>query len=167
MNKDKFDEFIKIAKKLNDNEIIPLLMGSVGLEIITGKDWDAQDLDIHVPGDHRGWEVPPELSIYNWEDIVQIMNSMEYRLIDLHEHEFCKDGLSVEFGIIDTLPDFAGVQLEDLEMHQWGDVKYYLLNPEQYLRVYKSSSKDRYRADQNNNKDFKKITFLEEMMINE
>lgn len=28
-----------------------------------GKRRDAQDLDIHVPGDKRGWEVPPELSI--------------------------------------------------------------------------------------------------------
>src|SRR5690606_5261871 len=159
MDNQKFDEFIKIAKRLNDNEIIPLLMGSVGLEIITGKSWDAQDLDIHVPGDKRGWEVPPELSIHNWIDIVKIMNSMEYRLIDLHEHEFSKEGLSVEFGIIDTLPNFAGVKLEDLEMQQKGDVKFFLLNPEQYLSVYEASSKDSYRADKNNNKDIKKIDF--------
>lgn len=144
MDNHKYDEFIEIAKKLNDIEIIPLLMGSVGLEAITGKSWDAQDLDIHVPGDKRGWEVPPELSIHNWIDI---MNSMEYSLIDLHENEFYKGGLSVEFGIIDTLPNFAGVQLEDLEIHQKRNVKYYLLNPEQYLCVYESSSKDSYRAD--------------------
>lgn len=97
---------------------------------------DAQDLDVHVPGDKRGWEVPPELSIHNWIDIVKIMNSLGYSLIDLHEHEFSKVRLSVEFGIIDTLPNFAGVQLEDLEIHQKGDVKYYLLNLEQYLLVY-------------------------------
>ena len=164
MNKHKFDEFIKIAKKLNDIEIIPLLMGSVGLEVITGKSWDAQDLDIHVSGDKRGWEVPPELNIHNWNEIVNIMNLMEYSLIDLHEHEFSKEGLSVDFGIIDTLPSFAGVQLEDLEMHQMGDVKYYLLNPNQYLSVYESSSKDSYRADNNNSKDFRKIDFLKSMV---
>ncbi|MCM3618424.1 phosphoribosylanthranilate isomerase [Sutcliffiella horikoshii] len=160
MNNYKFDEFIKIAKKLNNIEIIPLLMGSVGLEVVTGKSWDAQDIDIHVPGDKRGWEVPPELNIHNWNEIVNMMNLMEYSLIDLHEHEFSKDGLSVEFGIMDTLPCFAGVPLEDLEMHQTGDVKYYLLNPKQYLSVYESSSKDSYRADNNNNKDIKKIHFL-------
>lgn len=161
MNNNKFDEFIKIAKKLNDIEIIPLLMGSVGLEVVTGKSWDAQDLDIHVHGDKRGWEVPPELSIFNWKDIMNIMISMGYSLIDLHEHEFFKEGLfPIEFGIIDTLPDFAGVQLEDLELHQQGEVKYYLLNPEQYLSVYESSSKDNYRADKNNSKDIKKIEFL-------
>lgn len=40
------------------------------------------------------------------------------------------------------------------------DVKFYLLNPKQYLCVYESSSKDSYRTDKNNNKDFKKIDFL-------
>jgi hypothetical protein len=166
MNHHKFNEFIKITKNLNDSGIIPLLMGSVGLEVITGKSWDAGDLDIHVPGDERGWEVPPESSIYNWNEIVKIMNSMEYRLIDLHEHEFSKDGLSVEFGIIDTLPDFAGIRVEDLEMHRKGDVKYYLLNPEQYLRVYESSSKDSYRADKNNHKDIGKIEYLKSLKNN-
>ena len=167
MDNHKYDEFIEIAKKLNDIEIIPLLMGSVGLEAITGKSWDAQDLDIHVPGDKRGWEVPPELSIHNWIDIVNIMNSMEYTLIDLHEHEFYKEGVSVEFGIIDTLPNFAGVQLEELEIHQKRNVKYYLLNLEQYLCVYESSSKDSYRADKNNHKDIRKINFLKSIINND
>ncbi|MCA0173004.1 phosphoribosylanthranilate isomerase [Bacillus sp. RAR_GA_16] len=162
----KFDEFLKITKKLNNSDIIPLLMGSVGLEVITSKSWNAQDIDIHVPGDKRGWEVAPELSIHNWMDIVNIMNSMGYRLIDLHEHEFFKEGLSVEFGIMDTLPSFAGVPLEDLEMRQHEGVKYYLLTPEQYLRVYNASSKDSYRADQNNNKDIRKIEFLKEAGFN-
>ncbi|MFJ7649937.1 phosphoribosylanthranilate isomerase [Lysinibacillus sp. NPDC097279] len=163
MNNQKFNEFIKIAKKLNEIKIIPLLMGSVGLEVVTGENWEAQDLDIHVPGDKRGWEVPPEISIHNWIDIVKIMESMAYSLIDLHEHEFTKEGLSVQFGIIDTLPNFAGVQLDDLEMQQKEEVKYYLLNPAQYLYVYKASSKDSYRADKNNNKDLIKIDFLKNM----
>ncbi|QAS53055.1 phosphoribosylanthranilate isomerase [Halobacillus litoralis] len=160
MSSGMFDEFIKIAQKLNDIDVIPLLMGSVGLEVITGESWNAEDIDIHVPGDKRGWEVPPELSIHNWMGIVTLMNFMGYRLIDLHEHEFSKGGLSVEFGIIDTLPTFAGVQLKDLEMQQLGSVKYYLLNHEQYLCVYEASSKDSYRADQNNHKDLRKIDFL-------
>lgn len=139
-------------------------MGSVGLEVVTGKSWGAKDLDIHVPGDERGWIVPPELSIYNWDDIMKVMNSLGYSLIDLHEHEFFKEGFfSVEFGVIDTLPDFAGVQLEDLELHKKGEVKYYLLNPQQYLSVYKSSSIDSYRANKNNNKDILKIDFLNSM----
>jgi hypothetical protein len=165
MNNYKFNEFKKIAKKLNNIDIIPLLMGSVGLEVVTGKSWDAQDLDIHIPGDRRGWEVPPELNIHKWNQVVEIMKSMGYRLIDLHEHEFSKEGLSVEFGIIDTLPSFSGVNLEDLKMHKMGEVKYYLLNPKQYLSVYEASSKDSYRADNNNNKDISKINFLNGMVF--
>ncbi|AVQ98170.1 phosphoribosylanthranilate isomerase [Oceanobacillus iheyensis] len=161
---DKFAEFIRITKKLNDINIIPLLMGSVGLEVVTGKSWQAQDLDIHVPGDKRGWEVPPELSIHNWEKIVEIMSSIGYTLVDLHEHEFSNGELSVEFGIMDTLPEFAGVPLEDLEIHQEGDTKYYLLTKSQYLAVYEASSLDSYRADQNNNKDLRKIDFLKDVI---
>lgn len=163
----KFDAFIKITEKLNTIGIVPLLMGSVGLEIITGKDWNAKDLDIHVPGDKRGWEVPPETAIDNWEAIKIMMNDLGYRLINLHEHEFYKDGLfSVEFGIIDTLPDFAGVKLDELELHQSGDAQFYLLNPKQYLALYKVSSRDSYRSDKNNHKDFVKIDFLENQSDN-
>ncbi|MEH7380928.1 phosphoribosylanthranilate isomerase [Bacillus sp. JJ1533] len=165
MSNHKFDEFIKITKKLNVIDIIPLLMGSVGLEIITGRSWDAQDLDIHVPGDERGWEVPPELSIHNWSEIMNIMETMGYNLIDLHEHEFSKGGLSVEFGIIDTLPNFAGVKIEDLEIHQFRDVKYYLPNVEQYISIYEASAEDSYRADKNNKKDSRKIEFLKNMKL--
>ncbi|MFQ3543983.1 phosphoribosylanthranilate isomerase [Halobacillus rhizosphaerae] len=164
MDHHKFNEFLKIAKKLNETKIIPLLMGSVGLEVITNKSWHPQDLDIHVPGDQRGWEVPPELSIHNWADVRKVMQSIGYRLIDLHEHAFLKEGLLVEFGIMDTLPHFAGVQLEDLVMQHHGEVSYYLLRPEQYLSVYTASSKDSYRADQNDNKDIRKIEFLEKII---
>ncbi|MGM0752494.1 MAG: phosphoribosylanthranilate isomerase [Bacillota bacterium] len=163
-NHHKFNVFIEVARKLNGIGITPLLMGSVGLEVVTDRSWDAQDLDIHVPGDKRGWEVPAETSIHNWNEIVEIMNSMGYTLIDLHEHEFSKDGLSVEFGIIDTLPEFAGIKIEDLKVHQNGDVRYYLLNPQQYLHVYEASSKDSYRADQNNHKDLSKMEYLNDLV---
>ncbi|GAA5416804.1 hypothetical protein Pryu01_01843 [Paraliobacillus ryukyuensis] len=164
MKNHKFDTFINIAKELNQLSITPLLMGSVGLEVVTGKNWDAKDLDIHVPGDPRGWEMPPEQNIYQWERIVAIMQGMHFQLIDLHEHEFSEKELSVEFGIIDTLPRFAGVELTDLNLQQTGEATYYLLTPEQYLRVYQASSKDSYRSDNNNSKDLKKIAFLRQLL---
>ena len=160
---EKFYEFLTIAKKLNDIHIIPLLMGSVGLEIVTHVNWDAQDLDIHVPGDKRGWEVPADQSIFDWQRIVEIMESLEYRLIDLHEHEFQKNDLSVGFGIIDTLPSFAGVLLEDLKIHQKDGIQFYLLTAHQYLNVYRASSKDSYRAKNNNYKDMRKLDYLKKM----
>ena len=156
----KFNLFLQIAKKLNERNITPLLMGSVGLESVTKKDWDSKDLDIHLPGDKRGWEVPAEASIYNWGDIVVLMNSIGFELVDLHEHEFVKNKISVEFGIIDTLPTFAGIMLEDLKLYTVEDVNFFMLTAKQYLKVYQASSQDSYRSDHNNDKDLKKINYL-------
>ena len=160
----KYEEFLRITKKLNEIGIIPLLMGSVGLEVVTNRSWDAEDIDIHVPGDKRGWEVPPEESIFEWEEIMDVMKSLGYTLIDLHEHAFSNKGLCVEFGIIDTLPSFAGVELKELEIYQDRGVNFHLLNIPQYIKVYEASSKDSYRADQNNHKDSRKIDFLKNRM---
>ncbi|MCG7343649.1 phosphoribosylanthranilate isomerase [Sporosarcina sp. ACRSL] len=157
---EKFSVFLQIAKELNAINIIPLLMGSVGLEIVTKRNWDASDLDIHVPGDSRGWEAPAETALHNWQDIMSIMEQLGYELIDLHEHEFRKNDISVEFGIVDTLPDFAGIQLNELEVHSTEGIEYYLLSAEQYLAVYEASSKDSYRAENNNFKDLEKIKYL-------
>ena len=54
--KDKFAEFLKIASQLNKMGIVPLLMGSLGLEQVTGQDWQARDIDIHVHGDKRDFQ---------------------------------------------------------------------------------------------------------------
>lgn len=162
MNQDKYKIFLEITKKLNKINIIPLLMGSVGLELLTNKSFNSNDLDIHVPGDKRGREVDPKLNIFNWGKISIVMNELGYSLIDLHEHEFEKGCLSVSFGIIDTLPEFAGIELDELELKEDNNIKYYLLTLEQYLKVYEASSKDSYRNDNNNMKDFEKIKFLHE-----
>ncbi|MFD1413101.1 hypothetical protein [Oceanobacillus jeddahense] len=108
MQNNKFTNFLIIAKQLNQRNITPLLMGSVGLEVVTGKNWNAQDLDIHVPGDKRGWKVPPEQAVFDWEEIINSMLSLGYSLVDLHEHEFEKDGLAVGFGIMDSYQPLPG-----------------------------------------------------------
>lgn len=156
--------FLEIAQELNQIGITPLLMGSVGLEQRTGRDWQAGDLDIHVPSDPRGWEAPDEGRIYQFEELNAIMEKLGFHLVDRHEHEFQKDDLSVEFGGINSLPDFAGVALEDLEEMVDQGVHYYLPTLEQYLNIYKASSKDSYRAENNNLKDFAKIEYLQEVL---
>ena len=64
MTSKQINEFLKITQKLNQLAIIPLIMGAVGLEIVTQKDWQAQDIDIHVPGTKGGWEIPAENQIH-------------------------------------------------------------------------------------------------------
>lgn len=159
-----FSAFLEIAEQLNKLGITPLLMGSVGLEKRTGRNWQARDLNIHVPSDPRGWEAPDDERIYRADELIAMMNQLGYVLVDRHEHEFQKDGLSVEFGGLDSLPAFAGVELEDLEELDTDGIHYYLPTLEQYLKIYQASSQDSYRADQNNQKDFAKIDYLKEVL---
>ncbi|MFA9493493.1 phosphoribosylanthranilate isomerase [Streptococcus sp. E17BB] len=156
-----YQEFLTIARELNQIGIVPLLMGSVGLEQVTGRDWQSRDLDIHVPSDLRGWEAPDEGRIYRFDELNAIMERLGYQLVDRHEHEFQKTGKSVEFGGLHSLPNFAGVDLEEVEDE---GVHYYLPNVEQYLKIYLASSKDSYRAENNNQKDFAKIAYLKSIV---
>lgn len=155
-----FDEFKVICLELNKAGITPTLMGSLGLEFVSKEDWEPSDIDIHVPGDPRGWEAPDELRIYNWDKIMGLMEKLGYDLVDVHEHEFQKNGLSVEYGTIDALYDFAGISEADIELISLEGIEFRVPNLEQYLSIYEASSKDSYRNDNNNNKDFKKIAWL-------
>ena len=56
-----FEEFKNICFYLNRVGITPTLMGSLGLEYRTKENWEPSDIDIHVPGDPRGWEAPDHL----------------------------------------------------------------------------------------------------------
>ena len=46
-----YKEFLQITKKLNEEGIIPLLIGSLGLKYLTKTNWDSGDIDIAVKGD--------------------------------------------------------------------------------------------------------------------
>lgn len=160
----KFDEFLKITTLLNESGITPLLMGSLGLEYVTQKDWNARDVDIHVPGDPRGWEAPDNVRIYNWTFICTIMKKLGYQLIDLHEHEFSNGVFSVEFGVLDTLPKSTGIPLDKLELKNENEATFFLPSEEQYLKIYTSSFQDSYRAKKNNYKDLNKIQYLKSIV---
>lgn len=155
-----FEEFKIICLQLNKAGIIPTLMGSLGLEFTSKVHWDPSDIDIHVPGDPRGWEAPDELRIYQWDTIMLVMKELGYDLIDMHEHEFQKKGVSVEYGTIDSLYDFAGISESDIELIQVDGITFRVPNLKQFLRIYEASSKDSYRNGNNNNKDFRKIEWL-------
>lgn len=161
---DKFAEFLKITAQLNKMGIIPLLMGSLGLELVTGLDWQARDIDIHVHGDERGWEAPDEERIFDMDKIEPMMEQFGYRLVDLHEHEFQKEGLSVEFAAMETLEAFSGVPVEKLTRREVEGVQFLLPTSEQFLAIYRASSQDSYRNENNNQKDFAKIAYLEKMI---
>lgn len=157
---DFFSEFKIICKELNKEGIIPTLMGSLGLQYVSKVCWNPSDIDIHVPGDPRGWEAPDELRIYNRDKILSVMNCLGYGLIDLHEHEFQKNGVSVEYGTIDSLYEFAGISEEDINLVEEEGLTFRVPSLAQFLSIYEASSKDSYRNDQNNSKDFVKIDWI-------
>ena len=159
-----YQAFLEIARELNGMGIHPLLMGSLGFEIRTKRSWNARDIDIHVPSDPRGWAVPDDKRIHQREQLLALMEKLGFIFTDPHEHEFQRDGIAVEFGGLHSLLEFAGVPLEDLEEMEDQGVRYYLPNLEQYLKIYLASSKDSYRAENNNNKDFAKIDYLKEIL---
>ena len=159
-----FHEFLRIAGRLNEATIVPLLMGSVGMEYVTRRNWHSRDIDIHVPGDPLGWDAPDATRIHDWDLIMTIMSCLQYELVDLHEHEFTDGRHDVEFGVIDTLPEFAGIAVSDVQQLCVDGVRFRLPSAEQYLRIYRRSSQDSYRADNNNRKDLAKITYLRRLV---
>ncbi len=163
----KWDAFLEITKKLNQAGITPLLMGSLGLEYVTQKSWQARDIDIHVSGDVRGWEAPDESRIAQWPLILAVMEDLGYQLIDLHEHEFVKANHSVEFGVLDTLPEFAGIKLADFKRVSRNGIQFLVPTAQQFLQIYLSSAEDSYRAENNNHKDKEKIDYLKQFLEEE
>lgn len=72
-----FEIFLEIAKELNQMWTTSLLIGTVGLEDRTGRLWQARVVDIHVPSNPRGWEVPDEEQIYRTVELTAM--SMNFR----------------------------------------------------------------------------------------
>ena len=148
----KYDIFLQIAKELNEKlGISPLLFGSLGLGQRLGMDLSPDDIDILVPK-HFLHE--------NWRHLVDIMSGLGFELYDLHEHAFRRDA-SAAFAEFESLTDFAGVDISKIPAVNDRDINFFLLGLEDYLKVYRASSKDSYRRNKNNGKDFHKIELIE------
>ena len=75
--------------------------------------------------------IPEAFLDEEWNDVVTVMNDNGYALYDLHEHAFEESG-----------------------------VYYYLLDLQDYLKVYSASSKDGYRKNIKDKKDEEKIKLI-------
>ena len=71
------------------------------------------------------------------------------------------DGAAYSYADIEDLESFAGINTEDIEMYEADGVRFLLLSLEQYLAVYKQSSKDGYRVNVRQKEDADKIRFIE------
>jgi len=135
--------------------IEPLLYGSLGLELRTGEDLGADDIDILVPG---------AFVRERWDGFRAVLEENGYRLIDVHEHEFEKDGMHFAYAQIEGLDEFAGVRVEEIETIDKEGCRFMLLDLRQYLQVYEASVKDGYRIEVRGKKDAEKIRFIKERL---
>ena len=153
MSTSKFNFFLENARFLSDKlGIVPLLYGSLGLEYLTGDVLGADDIDILVPC---------VFITERWHEFKALLEVQGYVLADEHEHTFARDGVAYSYADIEDLEPFAGINTEDIEMHEADGVRFLLLSLEQYLLVYQKSSKDGYRVNVRQKKDADKIRFIE------
>ena len=153
MRTNKFNFFLENARLLSEKfDIVPLLYGSLGLEYLTGDVLGVDDIDILVP---------LVFITERWHEFKSLLEAQGYVLADEHEHTFVRDGVAYSYADIEDLESFAGIRMKDIEMREADGVGFLMLSLEQYLAVYKKSSKDGYRVNVRQKKDADKIRFIE------
>ena len=152
MSTNKFNLFLENARLLSDKfGIVPLLYGSLGLEYLTGDALGSDDIDILVPR---------VFITERWYEFKALLEAQGYVLTDEHEHTFVRDGVAYSYADIEDLEPFAGINTESIEMREAEGIGFLLLSLEQYLAVYKKSSKDGYRVNVRHKKDADRIRFI-------
>lgn len=153
----KYRLFLENTALLQQNfSICPLLYGSLGLEVRTDTDLHSDDIDILIPQIYLVGE--------KWLEFQKLLEANGYRLTDIHEHTFCKDGTAYSYAAIDSLEDFASIRIEDIPQCREAGVAHLLLHLTQYLKVYQASAKDGYRKNVKEKRDGEKISFIQKML---
>jgi hypothetical protein len=151
--------FYDVALSLNQNlNVVPLLYGSLGLEIITQIDFAPQDIDVLVP---------VEFVSNKWADLETLIVSKGFHLTDIHEHEFTRGNIKIVFASIENLEDFAGIDYRQLEVKEVHEATHLILSLNDYLKVYKQSVQDGYRKTKKNKKDAEKIEIISKLINKE
>ena len=152
----KINLFLDNAALLNSRlDIAPLMYGSLGLQYLAGDEITADDIDILIP----------EVYISEkWKFFRAFLEAQGYVLTDEHEHTFEKNGASFSYAAIESLKEFSGTDVDDIGIREVCGVRFRLLTPEQYLRVYKASSLDGYRVNVRQKKDGEKIAYIEHLL---
>lgn len=144
--------FFENAKLLGDKfGIAPLMYGSLGLEYITDKNLNADDIDILIPDVFLN---------VRWNEFKNVLTENGYVLADEQEHTFQKNDNYYSYASIEELESFAEIDLSDIEQKCEFDVQFKVLSLEQYLKVYTASSKDGYRINTRQKKDDEKISLI-------
>lgn len=153
INKKKFEIFLEVAKALNESfSIIPILYGSLGLYKIIGEHGKCNDIDILVSD---------EFINERWNELINLMERMRFKLKDEHEHEFIRDSEIVAFAKQDDLIKRINLYPNDLIVYNINNVKFKELSVKDYLSVYRLMLRDDYRQEKRGKADQEKIDLIE------
>lgn len=134
MNENLHDEFLKIVIELNKLNIIPLLLGSLGLEKVTNRSWQASDIDIYL--------IDEEILDHRYEDIQKILIDRNYvKSLDSYR-SYIKDNFEVEYKSFLDFQKLVKIDKEKLNLIKKEGVLYYLPTIEQFIEIYSSSARD-------------------------
>lgn len=151
----KYIKFLENTSKLNNKfGIVPVLYGSLALEVLTDESLNSDDIDILIP----------EIYIKGnrWSEFKEYQESQGYILIDEHEHTFEKENIHYSYATIEHLKSFAGIDISEISSYEEGTSKFKIPTLEQFLIVYQQSLLDEYRVNvfKKKQKDQDKIEFI-------
>ena len=143
INKEK--EFIYLAKKMNEQlSIIPLLFGSVALNMFVDDEVEMGDLDIALPHFMR-----PSRN-YLCPEYIKFMENNGYEYIDLHEGEFHKDEIKIHTAGDSWFKEYADINATEFPIMQYNGAVYKVFTLEHLIKTYTVSAREREDEGENN-----------------
>ncbi len=144
---------LSIINALNESGVKCILYGSSGLSLYLGAYKQFNDIDLLID-EHWLKE--------DWAKLQSIMKSLDYDMVDKHEHEFSnKQREYVAFAPSSILKSDGILEAqENVTFVEVDGVNIGLLTPQQFLKAYEFSIKDGYRQNVRGKKDAEAITLL-------
>jgi len=157
INKRKFEIFLEVSRLLNTHGIVPILYGSLGLWKIIGEFDKANDIDILVP---------KKFIKEKWNFLIDLVNKINFKLKDEHEHEFIRDSEIIAFARQEDLEERLQINPKKLKISEINGVRFKELNPQQYLATYQFMLRDEYRQEKRGKEDKRKIILIKNFWKN-
>ena len=157
INKRKFEIFLEVSRLLNTHGIVPILYGSLGLWKIIGEFDKANDIDILVP---------KKFIKEKWNFLIDLVNKINFKLKDEHEHEFIRDSEIIAFARQEDLEERLQINPKKLKISKINGVRFKELNPQQYLATYQFMLRDEYRQEKRGKEDKRKIILIKNFWKN-
>ncbi len=143
--------FRKVVCTLNRIGVEPVIYGSLGLHLLTGKNVKINDIDFLLQDSDFDRK---------WDDIKTILEADYCKLDPKHKQEFKCQDLFVSFLKIKDVSQLTKINFSRLKKYRYGGGIYRNLNPKQYLDFYEKRSKKRNNSKIKRKKDLEKIELI-------